>query len=184
METFKSWLLSILILILIVGAGFWAFNSIESGGDHVSNQELKNLQKENEELKGEIDKLEGELALYKPVAESALEENNAKENEEVPVETQDTSSSTAYKYQSLIAELEKLITDNISMKLKSRGTRVGTIQNFLNLYNNTSNKIDNDYGEGTKKLVIAFQKVEGLTADGEAGPGTFAKMIEWLKKQG
>ncbi|MBU0999326.1 peptidoglycan-binding protein [Patescibacteria group bacterium] len=70
------------------------------------------------------------------------------------------------------------------MKLKSRGTRVGTVQNFLNIYNNTSDKVDNDYGTSTQKAVTAFQKDQGLNADGEAGSGTFNKMISWLKKQG
>jgi peptidoglycan hydrolase-like protein with peptidoglycan-binding domain len=70
------------------------------------------------------------------------------------------------------------------MKLSSSGTRVGTVQNFLNLYNKTSNKIDNDYGASTVKSVAAFQKAQGLTADGQAGSSTFSKMISWLKKQG
>jgi peptidoglycan hydrolase-like protein with peptidoglycan-binding domain len=67
------------------------------------------------------------------------------------------------------------------MKEKSQGTRVGTIQTFLNIYNNTSKKIDNDYGASTKADIIKFQKNEGLTADGGAGPSTFRKMIDWLK---
>ena len=57
------------------------------------------------------------------------------------------------------------------------------MQNFLNIYNNTSNKIDNDYGANLKKTVTDFQKSEGVTADGEAGASTFNKMIDWLKKQ-
>ncbi|MDE2031162.1 MAG: peptidoglycan-binding protein [Patescibacteria group bacterium] len=70
------------------------------------------------------------------------------------------------------------------MKLKSTGSRVGTVQNFLNIYNNTSSKVDNDYGASTQKAVMAFQKDQGLSADGQAGSSTFAKMISWLKKQG
>ncbi|PIZ53219.1 hypothetical protein COY25_03820 [Candidatus Uhrbacteria bacterium CG_4_10_14_0_2_um_filter_41_7] len=69
------------------------------------------------------------------------------------------------------------------MKAKSSGTIVGVVQEFLNIYNKTSNRIDNDYGPGTQKAVTAFQKAQGITADGEAGPGTFRKMIDWLKKQ-
>ena len=69
------------------------------------------------------------------------------------------------------------------MKEKSYGTRVGTIQTFLNIYNNTTKKVDNDYGAGTKTDVIKFQKAEKITADGEAGPSTFLKMIDWLKKR-
>ena len=69
------------------------------------------------------------------------------------------------------------------MKKGSRGTRVGTVQEFLNIYNGTDSKIDNDFGATTENQIKAFQKSEGLTADGQAGPGTYKKMIEWLKKQ-
>ncbi|MBI2630677.1 peptidoglycan-binding protein [Candidatus Nomurabacteria bacterium] len=70
------------------------------------------------------------------------------------------------------------------MKVGSKGTRVGTIQKFLNLYNKTSKPVDNDYGPGLKADVTAYQKAAGTTADGETGPATYKKMIEWLKKQG
>src|SRR3989344_4489169 len=83
-------------------------------------------------------------------------------------------------------ELQKLIDNRVVLKLKSRGANVGAVQRFLNIYNNTSARpvrVDNDYGAGTVKLVTTFQKAEGLTANGEAGPETFNKMIDWLKKQ-
>ena len=70
------------------------------------------------------------------------------------------------------------------MKVGSKGTRVGTVQNFLNLYFKTSKKIDNDFGATMKADVIKFQKAVGLTADGQTGPTTYLKMIDWLKKQG
>jgi len=90
---------------------------------------------------------------------------------------------TVFKYQSLIDELQKLISSNVFLKLKSSGAKVGTVQNFLNIYNNTSNKVDNDYGASTVQMVAAFQKDMGLGADGQAGSNTFSKMIDWLKKQ-
>ncbi|KKT19097.1 MAG: hypothetical protein UW02_C0015G0001, partial [Candidatus Nomurabacteria bacterium GW2011_GWB1_43_7] len=43
-------------------------------------------------------------------------------------------------------------------------------------------RVDNDYGAGTKTDVMNFQKAEGLSADGEAGPNTFLKMIDWLEE--
>jgi len=91
-----------------------------------------------------------------------------------------------YKYQDLINEFQKLISDNVFLKQKSSGPRVGTVQKFLNIYNNTSNKVDNDYGVGTTKTVTAFQKDQkdsGLNANSEAGTNTFNQMIDWLKKQ-
>ena len=70
------------------------------------------------------------------------------------------------------------------MKVGSKGTRVGTIQTFLNLYNGTSKKTDNDYGKTTKTDVANFQKKEGLSQTGETNPTVYQKMVDWLKKQG
>lgn len=174
-ETLKSWFLSIFILLLIIGLGYWAFYSIESGSEHAVNQKIEELEDKNRELQKEVDKLTKELTLYKPAEETP---------EVIPEENTPAPVVTTYKNQGLISELEQLVIDKINMKVGSRGTRVGTVQNFLNLYNNTNNKVDNTYGEGTKKVISAFQKAVGLKADGNAGPATYEKMIEWLKSQG
>ena len=83
----------------------------------------------------------------------------------------------------LKSALQKLVDDNVLMKKGSRGTRVGTIQEFLNIYNGTDAKLDNDFGATTESQVKNFQKAEGLSADGQTGTGTYKKMIEWLDKQ-
>jgi peptidoglycan hydrolase-like protein with peptidoglycan-binding domain len=57
------------------------------------------------------------------------------------------------------------------------------VQKFLNIYNNTSKKVDNDFGASTVKLVTAFQKDSGLTANGQVNTDTLNKMIDWIKKQ-
>lgn len=171
MENLKFVLIAIVVLILFGLTGYWAVSSIQSGSEHVKASKLEELANENEELKKEVEKLKNELG---PLREVASQE---KPKEEPVVE----NPVVTYKNQALIDELEKLINDNIFLKSKSRGTRVGTVQKFLNIYNNTSSRIDNDYGEGTKIAVAAFQKKEGLSPDGEAGPGTFRKMIDWLK---
>ena len=171
-------MISIIILVVLALLGFWAIKTIEPGGAHVDKQKLKALEEQNEELAEEVEKLKDELALLQPVEEEVIEEKPAEEVvEEKP-------APTTYKNQTLINELQKLVDENIYMKVGSKGTRVGTVQNFLNLYNKTSKRVDNDYGNGTKTDVIGFQKKEGLTADGETGPTTYKKMIEWLKKQG
>jgi len=102
---------------------------------------------------------------------------------EIPTEVVETPEpvETVSEHADLIAKIEKLVSDKIYMKSGSQGTRVGTVQEFLNLYNGTSNIVDNDYGPGTKQSVINFQTAEGLGADGETGPNTYAKMIEWLE---
>jgi hypothetical protein len=94
---------------------------------------------------------------------------------------EETEGEVPEKHQVLIAELEKLIADTIYMKVGSRGTRVGTVQKFLNLYLDKDLTVDNDYGNGTKSRVAAFQKTEGLSADGQAGPVTYKAMIDWLE---
>ena len=117
------------------------------------------------------------------MAENKEDEVIAEEPLPAPSENESPAPQPNSKYQTLIGELNKLISDNIFMKVGSRGTRVGTIQNFMNIYNKTSKKVDNDYGEGTKTDVANFQKAAGLPADGQAGPATYQKMIDWLKKQ-
>jgi peptidoglycan hydrolase-like protein with peptidoglycan-binding domain len=110
------------------------------------------------------------------------EEAVAGATDEVGEEETETESNLG-TYSDLISRLQDLIDDVVLMKEGSRGTRVGTVQEFLNLYNDTTGGIDNDYGPGTKSKVAAFQKAEGLSADGQAGPNTYRAMIEWLNEQ-
>ncbi|MFA5751137.1 MAG: peptidoglycan-binding domain-containing protein [Candidatus Paceibacterota bacterium] len=175
MENLKSALLLIALLIIIVLVGYWAFFTLDSGSLHAEKQKQEELKNENEKLKEEIENLKSEIRTLTRTEEIIEPEE---ENTETP------STNTIYKNQTLITELEKLIADKVVMKEKSSGTRVGTVQKFLNIYNNTSKKIDNDFGPGMKADILNFQKKEGLIADGEAGPSTFQKMVDWLKKQG
>lgn len=184
MDKMKFVLFSVVTLALVGLAWYWSINTLESGSEHKLRERAEELKTANQELETKVAELTEELALYKPKEEVKTEgtEEEVLETTQNNPTTQTQTTTTANKNQTLINDLQKLVDDNVSMKLKSSGTRVGTVQKFLNLYNNTSNKIDNDYGETTKKLVAAFQKDQGFTADGEAGPTTFKKMIEWLKK--
>ncbi|MCF7833771.1 MAG: peptidoglycan-binding protein [Candidatus Pacebacteria bacterium] len=191
MEKIKYSLYIIIFLGLIAVAGYWALLTLEPGSLHAEKQKQEELQNENESLKKELAELKNELRILnenieiKTAVEAETKSPAVVENKTPTTTTPPkTSTTTKYKNQTLINELEKLTAENIIMKEKSRGTRVGTIQRFLNLYNKTSKRVDNDYGAGTKTDVINFQKAEGMTADGETGPTTYKKMIEWLKKQG
>lgn len=177
MENFKFILFSIIILAGVGILGYWAVRTIEPGNTYAAKQKQIELEEKNQNLQKEIAKLKSELlALQTPKQEETIVEK--------PTETIKTDPTPATsKYKAIITEFEKMIKDNVLMKEKSQGTRVGTLQSFLNIYNNTSKKVDNDFGAGTKTDVINFQKAEKLLADGEAGPGTFQKMIDWLKKQ-
>src|SRR3989338_2859742 len=150
MEKLKFALFSIVTLSLLGLFGYWAVNTIQSGTESAISQKAKTLAKENEDLKVEIEKLNNQI--------SDLESKLPK----TPVVTNPnptpTPVPTVSKYQDLINELQKLVNGNVSMKLKSIGGYVGTVQQFLNIYNDTTNKVDNDYGVVTKNAVAVFQK--------------------------
>jgi hypothetical protein len=175
-EKIEFILLLIIILLVTIFLGYWAVTSLQSGSEYKLNDQIKQLKNENESLKKDIVNMTAELDALRPLAEQPTL------SEPTPIVEEPVTSKT-YKNQSLIDELQKLVADNIYMKLGSSGARVGTVQRFLNIYNSKINKIDNDYGASTKTAVALFQKAVGITADGEAGVGTFNKMIDWLKKQ-
>jgi len=56
------------------------------------------------------------------------------------------------------------------------GPEVSELQSRLKEHGFDPGKIDSKFGPGTEAAVIAFQKSEGLTADGIAGPQTMAKL--------
>lgn len=192
MENLKFTLFSILVIVLLGLGGYWAFSTIESGSTHIDNQKQKELIQRNIELEKQVADLTREAGLLK----ATQDELDQKTQEEAlitntpvaPTTTKPTTTTTptkptttVSKNQSLIDDLQKLVDGNIFLKLKSQGVAVGTVQKFLNIYNNTSTKVDNDYGASTVTAVKNFQKAQSLTADGETGPNTYKKMISWLK---
>ena len=172
MEKLKFGLFSVIVLTLVVFLGYWSFSTLQSGTEYVADKKIKELKKENEDLKTELKNLADERNLaFQP------------KPEEPTINLKEDSKPIVYKYQGLINELQKLVNDNIFLKQKSRGSKVGAVQKFFNIYNSTSNRVDNDYGADTVKAVAVFQKDSELNANGEAGPDTFNKMIDWLKEQ-
>ena len=63
-----------------------------------------------------------------------------------------------------------------SLRIGSRGSEVTKLQNALKELGLYSAKVDGVYGRGTRTAVIAFQKANGLKADGIAGPKTLEKL--------
>jgi murein L,D-transpeptidase YcbB/YkuD len=183
MENFKFTLSSILIIGLLCVAGYWAFSTIESGSSHVDNQKLKELENKNKNLEKELIDLKKEISLLEADKEEAkiAEEKVEQEVLADKIVEPTTPEVVVSKYQTLINELQKLASGKIYLQNKSQGPAVGTVQKFLNIYNNTSAKVDNDYGTSTGTAIKAFQKAQGLTVDGETGPNTYLKMISWLK---
>lgn len=171
MEKLKFALFSVVTLALVGIFGYWAVSTIQSGSEHVNSEKIKTLTEENADLKAQVQKLSDDL----DTAQSKIKDLT-------PVVAKPLAP-TVYKYQSLMYEIQKLIDGKIVLKQHSGGSKVGTVQKFLNIYNNTTNKVDNDYGGSTVKAVTAFQKDSGLIANGTTDSATFSKMIEWLKKQ-
>lgn len=124
MEKLKFFLFSILTLSLMGLVGYWSVVTLQSGTEHVADQKMKQLEKENEDLKNEVKKQNDELS----VLQFKLEEPARSVKKE--------SEGAVYKYQDLINEFQKLISGNVFLKQKSSGPRVGTVQKFLNIYNN------------------------------------------------
>ncbi len=125
-------------------------------------------------------------------AGEAVEQERSTENSDMNTSTVDTEvessgessdesqSNSSSEYSGLIQRLNGLIDDDIYMKVGSRGTRVGTVQEFLNIFLDTTTPVDNDFGPGTKKNVAQFQEQVGIEADGLPGPDTYRAMIKWL----
>jgi len=191
MENFKFFVSSVFVLILLGLGGYWAFSTMESGSTHVDSQKQKALQDRNTELEKQVADLTRQVSLLQEAnteqvaKDAAVSDVSSTSTPATPVKTATPTltptKTVSYKYQTLINELQKLVDGNIYLKLKSQSPAVGTLQKFLNIYNNTSNKVDNDYGASTVTAIKSFQKAQGLTADGAAGPMAYKKMISWLK---
>ena len=67
-------------------------------------------------------------------------------------------------------------TVDVLSKEGSRGEEVRQIQTKMNNWGYNPGKVDGIYGKQTKEAVIRFQKKNGLTPDGIAGPATLKAM--------
>lgn len=186
MSNFKSVLLSFFVLGILTVLGYWAFSTIQNGSSYVDSEQIKTLKNENEALSDRVKELENNIEGLNGKLENN-EDNKvpevASEEPVEPVKTETPTQVKTLKYQSMIDEIQKIINAGVIMKKGSQGTRVGTIQKFLNIYNKTSTKVDNDFGANMETAVKKFQSSVGLKADGGVGATTMRKMIEWLKKQ-
>lgn len=173
MDNTKFNLVSIVLFVVLVGLGVLAFFTL-TPPKRYSEKHQNNLMEE-QVVVNDID--ESTVGTIVDTTEPATAEPVTPTTATV---TTTTTAST--EHAELLEKLQGLIDDKIVMKVGSKGTRVGTVQKFLNIYLGTTKTVDNQYGEGTKADVIKFQKDQGLTADGQPGPGTYQKMIDWLKK--
>lgn len=169
MNEFKFQIASVTLVALFAFSAYWSFTNISQGAYYRSSDIVTET-----ESSVVLDKQdEGEEASIKTNTNTI---NQTNPSEELVKESVKTNT----KHVELEEKLQKLVSDDIYMKRGSYGTRVGTVQEFLNLYFSTTKKVDNDYGPGTVEDIKKFQRAEALGADGQAGPATYKKMISLL----
>lgn len=179
LENLKANLLILLFFGAVGAVSYWAIQTLQVSPDQFDRREVDARPVVATQPTGSNGPITQTPAAESPVSTPASTPAPAP----ISSPAQAPAPSGGGQHATLISELERLISDNVIMKRGSRGTRVGTIQRFLNLYNGTSSTVDNDFGPGTESRLRDFQRSEGLTADGQAGPATYRKMIEWLDKQ-
>ncbi len=162
-----------IFIVIVIGLGYWAFGSItEKNTSLIEGAKTVDVGPVMTSDPGVP------IATYEsPTTETMASDTSMPTPE--PVDTPSLVSSG--KNSVLIGNLQGLIDDNVLMKKGSRGTRVGTVQEFLKLYG-MKISVDNDYGDTTVTAVKKFQGEQKLSADGQTGEGTYKKMIEWLEK--
>lgn len=176
MESFKANFIIFLFIAIISLLGYWAFDGIRKSTDSLA--------------------IENTLEDVGPIVSTQPEEENSENLEESPDQEESSSvvsednntqpeeieeeNNSSDEDLPLIKDLQELIDDKVLMKKGSKGTRVGTVQKFLIRYG-ISMKVDNDYGDTTVNAIKKFQTEQKLGADGQAGEGTYKKMIEWLQ---
>ena len=69
------------------------------------------------------------------------------------------------------------VTTQPMLRTGSRGDAVRKLQELLNALGYDCGSVDGIFGSKTKAAVLAFQKANGLGADGIVGPLTWGKLV-------
>ena len=83
-----------------------------------------------------------------------------------------TAIAVSHEHQTAETAIE-LSVDAAVLRQGSKGNEVKEVQRRLKQWGYYSGSVDGIFGAGTKKAVIAFQKKNGLTADGIVGKSTY-----------
>ena len=83
-----------------------------------------------------------------------------------------TAIAVSHERQTAETAIE-LSVDAAVLRQGSKGNEVKEVQRRLKQWGYYSGSVDGIFGAGTKKAVIAFQKKNGLTADGIVGKATY-----------
>ena len=98
---------------------------------------------------------------------------------EIDTSKGDAGSNLAGKLDTKTANLMKAYNDGGKQAMPA----IKDLQTALGRLGHDPNGIDGKYGQGTYNAVAAFQKANGLTVDGQAGPNTMKKIQELLQGQ-
>lgn len=177
MNELKYQITQLIFLVLLGLGGYWALTHLDNGISYSRDQIVSVNETDSETI-------EKPIVVADPIAdpeETAPVVSESDDPAVTPTPKDPSTSSLSGTEKELVSSLERLIKDDIYMKVGSRGTRVGSVQKFLAYYF-TDQKVtaDNEYGPGTKTLVEKFQIKEGLSPDGQAGPNTYQKMIDTI----
>lgn len=170
MDNTKFNLVSIVLFVVLIGLGVLAFFTLTPPKRYSAKNQNKSddqvvVNNINESAIGTI--VDSPATATAPAA-----------SEPVPVTTTTTTTS---QHADLIANLQTMIDDKVVLKAGNKGPQVGTIQTFLNIYNKTTTKVDNDFGPSLTAAVKTYQGKNGLPTTGQVAEKTLTKMIEWLK---
>ncbi|MCA9352592.1 peptidoglycan-binding protein [Patescibacteria group bacterium] len=175
MNELKYQITQIVFLILLGIGAYWALTSLDSGVQYTREQIIEDEQQVSvpDEMVNAVNN------------ETVLVVDESSEEEVEPVETttsQPEEQPQVSTHQTLIDALQKMVDDNVTMDSGSSGTRVGTVQKFLDIYfTDKTISVDNDFGPTTKNLVKEFQQKELNGGDGRVGPNTLKAMIGYLE---
>ena len=174
MENLKSSLIWIVILAVIIGGGYLAFTTLDTGPDFA---------------KKTADRLAEEARMEEEAARALAElENKATETTEAELPPEESvaeqePAEISSEAQKIKTDLEDLLARKITLEPGDSGVSVLPVQKFLNYYDKDLNmKEDQDFGPSTRASVEKFQKDQGISPDGGVGPQTISKMINFLSR--
>ena len=82
-------------------------------------------------------------------------------------------AKTAHTANADSAQETECVVSVAILKQGAKGDEVKEVQRRLKLWGYYNGSVDGEFGAGTRKAVIAFQKKNGLTADGVVGASTY-----------
>lgn len=180
MENLKFTVTSSIMVLVIAAIGFLAYMALEKGDESGLKQQVRELKEQLVEKDEKVTELERQIASLSVDLEGQ-KEIVAEQETVVATKVETKPEPTTSSDSDLLTALKSLKSKGVVLEPGNSGSSVGTVQKFLNVYNNTSGGVDNDFGPGTRNKVESFQSKEKLTPDGGVGSGTLSAMIKWLE---